>query len=346
MTIADFYRFRLFRRIKLVVYSKLMFWLALVIAVSIFATSCKQPYSPEKARKYLMAADQELMNAVQKTINSDAFSAISYLYKLETAPLPGKKFPIGNEGIAKLFDMQTHSGYYRQTSEGEIEFLRISDSLILDFNLGNSFRNTEKIIISAYQKEMTATGDSLPIKLDVVLFSNAKTIMDFRLNAEMQDGLPKTLNMKLIYGRNELEFESKINFGKKYSVLMAELVMKSLQSEVFNAKIKSKVKISEAETIVYEVKDLSFSVFPILFLLKSNYSFDNISLKTFVHDFNRKTSMRIVDKKGKELVRLFLKEVPDSDQLNLFVRYSDGSTENLEDIMLSAQSILQFKLNH
>ncbi len=346
MNLGGFCQFRLLGRTKLVLISKYKFRIVLVIAISIFTTSCKQAYTPEKARKYLIAADQELMNAVQKTINSDAFSSISYLYKLETAPLPGKKFPIGNGNIPILFDMQTHSGYYRQTAEGEIEFLRASDSLIFDFNLGSNPPNSEKIIISAYQKEMTAIGDSLPVKLDVVLFSNAKTIMDFRLNAEMQYGLPKTLNMKLIYGRYTLDFESEINFGKKYSILMAELVMKSVQSEVFNAKIKTKVKISEAETIVYEVKDLSFSVFPILFLLKSNFLFDNISLKTFVHDFNRTTSMRIVDKNGRELVKLFLKEVPDSDQLNLFVRYSDGSTENLEDIMLSAQSILQFKLKH
>ncbi|NLN95336.1 MAG: hypothetical protein GX128_04110 [Bacteroidales bacterium] len=318
-----------------------------LLLILIFLTAgCNKPFPAEKARKYIKAADHEIIRVGQRIEDSDAFRAITQLYNIKTAPLPGKLLYIPESNTYIMFEMNKHSGYYIQNTNGEIEFQRQSDSLIIDFKPDGKPQTKTRFILSKYEESVTATGDIMPIKAEALIYSKGKTIFDLNLNTSIKYGFPENISLEIFAFPFSIDFKSNIKFRKHVSHLNSNASIKEGEKQLLCANIFTRVGLSEYNTLIFGKKKIKLSVYPLKLNMVSDYPFINMPVETFTYDFNQMSKMRITDYKGNSMAHLSLKDHPERDYLNINVQYNDGSTDELEDIMLSIKYLLKFKIRH
>ncbi|MGB4205376.1 MAG: hypothetical protein WBJ84_07115 [Bacteroidales bacterium] len=320
--------------------------MSLLLILIFLVAGCNKPFPAEKARKYIKAADQEIIRIAQKIEDSDAFRAITQLYYTKTAPLPFKRLYVPESDTYVMFEMKKHSGYYIQNANGEIEFQRQSDSLIIDFKPDGKPQNKTRFILSKYEESVTATGDMMPVKAEALIYSKGKTIFNLNLEASIKYGFPENISLKVSSFPISIDFTSKIKFRKHGSHLRSSVTIKEGEKQLLWANISSKVSLSEYNTLIFGKKEIKAGVYPLKLNMVSDYPFINMSVGTFTDDFNQMSKIRVTDYKGNSIAQLSLKDHPERDYLNINVQYNDGSTDELEDIMLSVKYLLNFKIRH
>lgn len=316
----------------------------LLLILVFLAAGCNKPFPAEKARKYIKAADQEIIRIGQKIEGSDAFGAILQLYNTETAPLPRKLIYTSESTTPVMFQMDKHSGYYVQNTNGEIEFNRASDSLIIDFRLTDKPRNRTRFILSKYEESTIATGDVIPVKAEALIFFSDNILLKLNLHTTIKFGLPEDLTIKISMLPFSIDFKSKIKFRKHGSHLNSNVTIKEGEKQLLWANTSSIVSLSEYNTLIFGKKEIKLSVYPLKLNMVSDYPFINMPVETFTQDFNRMSKMRITDHRGNDMARLSLKDFPERDCLNIMVDYNDGSIDELEDIMMSIKYLLRYKI--
>lgn len=323
-----------------------------ILAVSLFfifllLSSCNKPYSADEGKKMLVAADRELTRSLGRFMETQAFAALMKLNDLDQVPLPMRYFQM--KGVSKsqtYFNFSSHSGYYKEMKWGELELIRPSDSLIIDFIFQQQTGKRAVFIIENYQESTTAFGNQMPVSAKACILLDGRKIMEIVHEALLKHGIPVEIHAQIRMNHMRLKFDSKIKLGKNSGNLKLNTVLRDSEKELLNAEIRSKLGFGEHQTLYFGSKTIKINVFPLQFRLKSDYPFDGMSLASFIDDFNRLTRMDLTDQQGRQIGHLKLAFVPEKDRISFLINFPDGQTSNLEESMVSVRRILSFKLEN
>lgn len=319
------------------------FWIFFLLW-AFFFSSCKKPYSADNAKKMLIAADHDLMRTVVRLTESQAYAALELLYQIEDVPLPGRFIQSEGRDSAIYFDFDVHKGYYKEVFPGQLQLINYSDSLIINFLIEKKSQQRAVFVLERYREEMTAFGNNIPVVIKGHLLVDEKRIMEISHDVKLKQGLPLEVKHNLRMNHLRVNFSSELKPSRKNGRLKANLLIDDLEKNLLKVNLSSEVRLNENGSMIFGDKTIRMNVYPLVFQLKSSYSFENINLKTFTDDFNHSSQMLLADLSGREIGNLNLAYLPEHDRIGIILIYSDGSSENLENIMKSLHRILNFKI--
>jgi hypothetical protein len=320
-------------------FAKQLFLLLLLLS------SCKKPYTADEGRKMLIAADRELARSISRLMETQAFAAMSRLHELDQVPLPMRYFQLQDvSSIPTYFDYASHAGFFKENSQGLLELIRPSDSLIIDYIFNQQTGKRAVFILENYQESTTAFGNQMPVLAKACILLDGRKIMEISHKAVLEHGLPVDMHVQLRMNQLRLNIDSKIKLGRKAGNLKLIASLRDSENELLYAEIGSKLGFSAQQSLYFGSKTMKIKIFPLQFYMKSDYPFDGMPLASFIDDFNRLSNMELADQSGRAIGNLKLAFIPEADRVSFMMNFPDGSESNLEESMSSVRRILNIKI--
>ncbi|MCK9447485.1 MAG: hypothetical protein M0Q41_00760 [Bacteroidales bacterium] len=309
-----------------------------LIALSTVISSCKKPHSAESARKYIRAADFELIQAGLKLQKIQAFYALKTLYEKPHCPLPTREFYPPESEHPTQFQMDKHIGHYIEDEHQNFVLHRPSDSLIIDFTFNE--KQQLRLIIDDYQQLTTKSGMVIPTQIKASVWINDVKQLTLDYNARLRLGFIGKIHIRMQADHLVLKLKSTVRLSKKTSHLSAIATLQNRETEILHTYLKSKIRLNADKTIGIGLKHIAISVFPLKFDWTSDRAFVHIVPQNYTDEYNRHRSMALTDMHGRKLAKLRLSDAGKKDQINIMAEYPDGTIDNLEDIMLAVKTLL------
>lgn len=290
--------------------------------------------------------DSELIQITNKVRSTDAFKGLIALDKITNLPLPFR-IMVSNDSLAIPvdFDFNLHKGCYRVSKKTGIAYLeRISDSLIVHFPLQTQFDTMAVFIVAAFEESQTELQIMLPVRLNAILMAQDKKLMTIDFEATIEHGFPSKMDLNMLFGQFSLEGKMRTKFRKKASNVSINLNLSEDKKSLFKSRIFSDVEISNQQKLVFNKKRMDFEIFPVQLQFSSSLDFSAISATNFINDFNQQSTFKVKSNRGNLIGDIFLRDVSKKDRINLFIRFNDGSEEELEELIMTVKRILNMKM--
>jgi hypothetical protein len=324
---------------------KLYLFLSFAI-ILIQSASCNRSTTAEEGRKHLRAMDSELIQITNKVSSTDAFKGLTALDNIANLPLPFRIL-ISNDSLAIPvgFDFNLHKGCYRVSKKtGIAYFERVSDSLIVHFPLQTQFDTMAVFIITAFEESQTELQMMVPVKVNAILMARNIKLMTIDFEATIEHGFPSKMNLNMLFGQFSFEGKMSTKFRKKASSVSVNLNLSEDKKSLFKSKIISDVENSNQQTLVFNKKRMDFEIFPVQLQFSSRLDFSAISSTNFINDFNQQSTFKVKSNRGNLIGDIFLRDVSKKDRINVFIRFGDGTEENLEELIMTVERILNMKV--
>jgi hypothetical protein len=291
--------------------------------------------------------DSELIQITNRVSSSDAFRGLMALEKFQNLPLPFRTFIMNDSAETPVnFDFNLHKGSYRVDKKtGVAYYERASDSLIVHFPLQTKFDTMAVFLITAYEESQTDLQMMLPVKVNAILMARDIKLMTIDFEATIEHGFPSEMNLNMLFGQFSFEGKMRTKFRKKGSSVSFNLNLSEDKKSLFKSAIISDVEISKQQNLVFNKKRMDFEIFPVQLQFSSRLDFSAISSTHFINDFNQQSTFKVKSNRGNLIGDIFLRDVSKKDRINMFIRFDDGTEENLEELIMTVERILNMKVN-
>ena len=322
---------------------RLLIW----IFVSILAfTSCSRALPKEEAEKHLKAFDNELIILSKQVSETMAYQAVHELFVIKNLPLPFQYTSSDKkESGAYVYDFETRKGIYQYNDTTHL-VMRTgeSDSLIILFPFESKMDHWARFILMDYKEEVSAFGIMFPTKLAVKIEIQDHSILELNSSTLMDHGFPVQSNTRIVFNKFRIgnQFETKLS--RRKGVIHQKLVFDSGDKTVLDLSSRIVATLSEQKQLTFKKVEISGDIFPIHFTAKVNQGNIPPDALNFVEEFNANSNIEVFQQKGRKIGHVFLQEIPSVNRLNFTLRYSDGTTVQLQKLLFGFDEIMNMKL--
>lgn len=320
--------------------------IGLVLLVFFISECSSRKATPAHSRKTLKAFDYELMQIAKQFGNTQVFEALMLARRLPGIQLPFLAVNDTLEGTdLETFDLQRTKGvFYYRSIDSLPEMIAQSDSLILIFPAVNEKKAEDfRIVVSSFNEILTDLGMLFPETFDAVIYKGDRLVGNLSYSATFKHGMPATALLKLKAGNFDIDMQLETTFRRKKSSVAISFAMHEAGSQKVKVSIDSDVAENAAGAMAYDGKHIEIEIFPLKAEIKSDYLFSQSDAVGFFSDFNKLSTIKLTDSEGNLLGNVKLEQARGRSRVNLIMYYNDGSSENLEDFLLTINKILNMK---
>ena len=331
---------------KCSVFSGLKILVITAVLIFLYTGCSNRKATPAQSRKTLKAFDYELMQIAKQFGNTQVFEALMLARKLPGIQLPFLAVNDTLEGTdLEIFNLQRAKGvFYYRSIDSLPEMIAQSDSLILLFPAENE-RSTEdfRIVVSSFKEVLTELGMLFPETFDALIYKGDRLVGNLSYSATFKHGMPATALLNLKAGNFDIDMQLETTFRRKKSSVDIRFAVHEAGSQRIKVNIDSEVTQTASGAMAYDGKRIEIEIFPLKAEIKSDYLFSQSDAVGFFRDFNKLSDIRLTDSEGNLLGNVKLEQARGRSRVNLMMYYNDGSSENLEDFLLTINKILNMK---
>jgi hypothetical protein len=320
---------------------------ALCIGIIFQYSACtSRKVSPEQSRKILKAFDYELIQIANRFSNTQAFRAIMLARKLQGVQLP---FLSTNDTLAETnlatYNLQLAKGvFYFSSLDSLPQKTANSDSLILVFPSGNKESDAPyKMIISEFAERQTDLGMLFPEAFEAVIFKGDQKVGSLKYSASFKHEMPASVSININAGNFNIEVQLETIFRKKKSLIEIHFTLHENDKQLILVTLDTEVAETKTGSLAYDKKHIEIEVFPLNVIVDSEYNFSEGKVTDFFREFNDQSVIKLFDTEGQMLGNVKLEQTEGRSRINLMMYYNDGSSENLEDFLLTVKKVLNMK---
>lgn len=320
----------------------------LLILIVFLFISCSKPLTKENSQKHLRAFDNEITQLFTRMNNTEGLQALKQLSLYQALPLP---MMVQNctDSISGLqsysFDL-AKGNYLAQNEEFCLNEIGKSDSISIVFAYKSRNDSHAQFILSDYSEAATKLQMMFPKTIEACIIANGSKLISISEKAILKHDLPASIEAKISFGNFIVNLVMETTFRKSDATMHLKLQIEESGKSALTVKMITDVAFTKENSIVYNNKTIDIEVFPILIRFKSEQDFSNPDASHFIENFNSQSNFVIFDGKNQLIGEIFLDKISGRDRLNPMIRYSDGTVENLEDMLLFVRKLLNFKLVH
>lgn len=320
--------------------------LAGALTLILLIASCKKKLSPNEARTYLRAMDSELIQLAQRIGSTRGLNELSHLSKLEGAPIP---FVFkGTDSLinkTETFDFHQLMGIYTwDTIDNRLVKTALADSIIVLFPSKEQAGEIFQFTLSEWKEAPSAFGMKLPEKIKASISNRERTIWNLELDLQLREGLPVKLNASSNFQAFTIKSKLKTRLRKRNSTATFQLEVIESENKMVNFQVITEVNLNKNNAIGFGRKTIEARVFPVKMIFRASDGIHMLRPEHFVEDFNKSHNIRLLTTTYNRIGTTELRNIQGRDKLNPVIIYQDGSEETLEDLLLSARKILNFKI--
>lgn len=317
-----------------------------MMVILLFSYCSTGKATPDHSRKILKAFDSELMQIARRFGNTQSFEAIMIARKLPGIQLPFLSVNDTFEGTElETFNLQRAKGvFYYHSVDSLPEKIAQSDSLILIFPAGHEKKTEEfRIVVSSFNEILTDLGMLFPETFDAEIYKGDRQVGNLSYSATFKHGMPASVLFNLKAGGFDIETKLETTFRKKKSSVEALFTLHESGNQRIKVNIDSEVIQTASGAMAYDGKHIEIEIFPLKAEIKSDYLFSQADAADFFGEFNKRSAIKLTDSEGLILGNVKLEQTEGKSRINLMMYYNDGSSENLEDFLLTINKILNMK---
>lgn len=317
-----------------------------MMVILLFSYCSTGKATPAQSRKTLKAFDYELMQIAKRLSNTQTFEALMLARRLPGIQLP---FLAVNDTLKgtdlEIFNLQRARGVFHYRSIDSLpEMIAQSDSLILIFPAGNEKKAEDfRIVVSSFNEILTDLGMLFPESFDAVIYKGDRLVGSLSYSATFKHGMPATALLNFKGGNFDIYMQLETTFRRKKSSVDIRFTVHEAGSQRIKVNIDSEVTQTATGAMAYDGKHIEIEIFPLKAEIKSDYLFSQSDAVGFFSDFNKLSTIKLTDSEGNLLGNVKLEQAKGKSRVNLIMYYNDGSSENLEDFLLTINKILNMK---
>lgn len=311
-------------------------------------SSCSGKADKEESRKYLRAFDAEISNHARKIVGSRSFDAIRKLLYLPGTPLPmiSHNIKLGPDSIT-AYSLEKASGCYSFDSPNQQWNKTNAGTNGIPLQLLFSDREDEVLEFQMleYTESVSALGMTIPTRMKASLLDAKHQLLSLEFRSTLREGFPEKAWLRMNLAGYECNFELLTKFtGRKSADVEMQLLISKDNTQLIRSMLSAETTIGDHGTLFYNKLSATVEAFPLLVSLQSDYSSEKMAQNDFFDNWNKLSSIKVKTQEGVLLGNIMIRRLPESDRINLMMRYNDGSEENLEEIMLLIKAILNVKI--
>jgi hypothetical protein len=316
------------------------------MVILLFSYCSSRNATPQQSRKALKAFDSELMQIARRFSNTQSFEALMLARKLPGIQLPFFAVNDTLEGTdLETFNLQRARGvFYYHSADSLPEKIAQSDSLILLFPADDNLKAEYfRIVVSSFGERLTDLGMLFPETFDAVIYKGDRLVGSLKYTASFKHSMPATALLSFKAGNFDFDMQLETTFRRKKSSVDFQFTVHEAGSQRIKINVDSEVTKTASGAMAYDGKHIEIEIFPLKAEIKSDYLFSQGDAVGFFTDFNKKSTIRLTDSEGFKLGNIKLEQTEGKSRINLIMYYNDGSSENLEDFLITIRTILNMK---
>lgn len=306
---------------------------------SLIISSCQKKLSPEEARKHLQAFDNEIIQIATGMSQTRGWKSFQEIRNIKGFT---DLAAFSNDSMA----FEKARGFYEPDSLG-LRFVKTAqaDSLIFSAPMKDIPGKKITFFLKSFKQENTRLGFFFPTLIEGSLFAGNQQLMSIHHKGNTRHEFPENGELRLSFDNYFLNAGFNTSFRKNSATIKYSLEI--LKNEKQLARISGTAKTGFSKFNTFELIELKDNTFIFPLILKTHAQPGNIPAFTteFSKEFSKNISMQVFTSHGnKKVGNIQLREKPGSDRLEFVFVYNDGSTEYLEEILLSLKKILNIKV--
>lgn len=311
----------------------------LFVIIGFTFSACTKPLPSEEGRKHLKAFDNEMVQLANRISKTEGFKAF-----ISLSQLPDPPTPFMSKNIESAYDFNASKGLYHLNSEADsFEKITKSDVVELVYPFDSRFDSLASFVLSEYSESSTALDMAFPEKLEASIRAGNTTLFTAHYSARFEHDFPAEMDMEILFANFSIKMTLNTTFRRPEASVNITFEVAEKGEKKLSTKLTSKVQLTD-DALIFNDKTIYLSAYPLQMHFKSDQDFSNPEVENFIETFNKHTQIKISNLKGNLIGQVFLAQIQGRDRLNPMIRYADGETESLEDMLLIFQKILNMKI--
>ena len=315
-----------------------------LLMLSFLTGSCRKEVSRQEAESMLKAMDSEVIRLARQIQKTRTYEAMESLVENTNIPIPYFAHHSVAEGGARVFSFDQAKGVYRIDHQGLLNRISDSDSLIIWF-YDSSFDGEEiKFVIAEYLEEPSSSSLMFPTKIKAWLEVLGMRVMNMDHQARLDHQLP--VEARTTIQMENYQFDANLNtkLRRKYGNLSLTMAVSKDGIILSELHKKARLGLIEPGAFYYKRLQMAFSIFPVKIDVSVRNDAISRDASTYIEEFNRHSRMLIYRQNGKgKLGEINLRTREGSDKLDYAFYFNDGYYLYIDEMLLSAKSIMSVK---
>lgn len=317
---------------------------AIFLLVSIL--SCTRQMERKEAEVHLKAFDNELIRLSDKLTSTLSYRILKEISAIENVPLPLIKHEQERPGAPDRFNFKDYVGIYKYDSINNIFYKHShSDSIIIKYTYIDNKNSNVELVLSDYDEKKTSSSYVIPTTLYFKMTIDGKSIMGIEHIAEVEHGMPTFMDFRAFFDDYKITTKMTTKLRKTKGYLDQDITIGHKTDNIFEANVNAVLGFQDS--VSYYVKSITKQVEMYPISINAIVNNEDINLKTnnYVEEFNKNSNITIFSTtNNKKVGEVKLKTKPGSDKLDYVVYFKDGSFVFIDEMLFSAERILNFKL--
>jgi hypothetical protein len=312
--------------------------------LSFLAGSCRKEVSRQEAESMLKAMDSEIIKMARQIQRTPTYEAMERLVHNTNIPIPYFAHHSVSEGGARVFSFDQAKGVYRIDSEGVLNRISNSDSLIIRFYDSSFDKEEIEFVIAEYLEEPSSSSLMFPTQIKAWLEVSGMRVMNLEHQARLDHQLPVEARTRIQMESYQFDANLITKLHRRYGNL--SLIMTVSKDGVIVSELLKKARLGLVEPGAFYFKRLhmAYSIFPVKIDIKVRNDRISRDASAYIEEFNRHSRMLIYRQHGKgKLGEINLRTREGSDKLDYAFYFNDGSYLYIDEMLLSAKSIMSVK---
>ncbi len=317
----------------------------LLITILFMLSACKPQLDKEEAERHLRAFDNELINLVQSIRKTPAIRVLNEMMAIEGLPLPGIIQQRGTPVEPMPFSFEAHKGIYNYDSlSGSFIRTQAADSIIIRYNKNDEANQKVLLIISRFREETGTSNLLIPVELHASMYINDRLSLKLVHDAQLEQGIPVEGHTSITVDRYTLEATLSTKLRRSYANAHIEIHAWRGSKKALTWHTRSKVGINPPGALYLKKTKIDFELFPLQIRAKVKHEAVKPDTRDFIEAYNKHSRIELFrTRDGRKLGDIRLQAHESSDKLDYAFYYKDGSFIYVEDLLLSANEILNLK---
>lgn len=317
----------------------------LLIAGLLMLFSCKPQLDKEEAERHLRAFDNELISLIRSLQQTPSVGVLREMFQKEGLPFPGLSRQSGTAAEPTPFSFEAHKGIYTLDSLSDT-FIRkkAADAVIMLYTKTAELNQEVSLIISRYREETGNSNLLLPVELEVSMYINDRLSLRIVHDAKLEQGFPVEGRTTVKLDNYRLEATLGTQLRRRHANAHIEINAWRGVKKALSWHTRSKVGINPPGALYLKKSKIDFEMFPVQIRAKVNHEAVKPETHDFIEAYNKNSRIAVFrTRDGRKLGDIHLKAHESSDKLDYAFYFGDGSFVYVEELLLSANEILNLK---
>ncbi len=299
-----------------------------------------------EAEVYLKAFDNEIIRLADKLSHTQSYKALKKISEIDSAPVPILKHEAANSGLPDEFLFNNLRGIYtHDTINNKFIKQSQSDSIIIYYKYNDKQDIDVSLIIADYREEITSSSFMFPTIIEAKMLINGNKRMEISHSGSVEYGMPVDMDFAAYFDEYKIGSIIKTKLSQKSAVVRKNTFIEKNSEPIFSWNLQSILSFDESVSFYIKTLSMQCKMYPIYISARVNN--DNISPNTnnYPEEFNKNSKITVYSSTdNRKIGEVRLKTKEGSDKLDYALYYNDGSFVYIDELLLSADRILNIKI--